>query len=178
MPRAARAIASLLLAAAATTLAPSPARAYEDQWGLFGGAGYGLLLGDNALPHHGFVLEGGVGVGLGDTFELRVLGGWAFFPATMQRFFGAAEVVYLVDILEVVPFVGLGAGALGTYLDAPTGGALRADFTLHAVVGFDWLLTREIVLGFEARPWIQLTSLDTDPAWLSLTVRVEVLFEM
>jgi hypothetical protein len=88
-----------------------------------------------------------------------------------------AELVYLIDILEVVPFLGLG-------IDAPIsvlGSEVWADFAGHAVVGVDWLLAREWSIGLELRPYVLFTALSRtsgDPVWLTAVARFQYLFEI
>lgn len=172
----------LAIAALLGTLAtPGVARAYEDQWSLFAGAGYSFTSGAE-LPQHGVALGIGAGLGLGDTWELRVEASYAIHPGDtpLHRIGGAAEIVYVVDILTVVPFFGVGLGGAVTILDAATadGGGVRGDFVAQGVVGLDWLVSREFVLGVEVRPRVLLTSLPTDALWLTATLRAQVLFEL
>ena len=162
------------------TLAPSRALAYEDQVGLAAGLGYSLLASDTTLPMHGVAARVGASLGVGDTFELRLNGAYAFHfgDEPMHRAALAFEAVYLVDILEVVPFLGLGIGGILSVHERMTGALLRGDFELHAVLGFDWLLSREFSIGLEARPTFLLTALSEDPIWITITARAQLLFEI
>lgn len=168
------------LACAWIAASPSPARAYEEMLGLSFGAGYGAVTSDAQLPHHAVVAHAGVGVGLGDTFELRGLVAYGFHPGDepLHRASLAAEIVYVVDILEVVPFFGVGAGGFLNIRERLGEASLSGTFELHAVVGFDWLLSREWSIGLEVRPWFLLTSLDSDPMWLTVSARAQILFEL
>ncbi|MDQ3031685.1 MAG: hypothetical protein M3Y87_04650 [Myxococcota bacterium] len=181
---------SLVAASAALAIAalaiPGRARAYEDQFGLAIGAGYAVIPSagplspaGNPLPQHGFVLQAQGALGVDDTWEVRALVGWAMqIEATpLHRVTGGLELVYLVDILEIVPFLGLG-------LDVPTsilGDEVWVDFAGHAVVGVDWLPEREWSFGIELRPYVLFTALGRasgDPVWLTVTARFQFLFEI
>lgn len=176
-----------LLALPSTLALPgSSARAYEDQLGLSLAAGYAVLPTDgpaspNAVPlaQHGLALQAEAALGIDDTWELRALAGWAmhFADTPLHRVHAGLEIVYLVDILELVPFLGLG-------LDVPTsiaGAEVWVDFAAHAVVGLDWLPAREYAIGIEVRPYVLFTSLARspgDPVWLTATARFQYLFEI
>lgn len=162
------------------------ARAYEDQFGLAIAGGYAVIPSSDPrspagtpLAQHGFVLQGEASVGLGDTWELRAIGGYAMEigDSPLHRASLGAEIVYLVDILEVVPFLGLG-------IDAPIsvlGGEVWADFAGHAVIGLDWLLAREYAIGLEFRPYVLFTALSRtagDPVWMTAIARFQYLFEI
>lgn len=184
-PRTSLVAASFLLALAALSQ-PGRARAYEDQLGLAIGAGYAVIPSSGPaspegapLPQHGLVLQAQVALGLGDTWELRALAGWAIEigDVSLHRVHGGLELVYLLDILEVVPFLGLG-------LDVPTsilGDEVWVDFAGHAVFGVDWLPAREWSVGIEIRPYVLFTALTRtagDPVWLTATARFQYLFEI
>ncbi len=159
---------ALGLGLALATLAPSPARAYERQIGLTLELGYAVLP-SGPLPPHGAYAELGASVGLSDVWELRVRAGYAYHPEPMHRWVYGAEIVYLVDILEVVPFLGVGVLGVTTLVDP----ALSADFAVDGVFGLDVLLSREITLGVVVRPNVVLTALDTSPVWLEAGVRLQ-----
>lgn len=95
----------------------------------------------------------------------------------LHRAILGAEIVYLIDILEVVPFLGLG-------IDAPIsvlGDEVWADFAGHAVLGVDWLLAREYSIGLELRPYVLFTALPRssgDPVWMTAVARFQYLFEI
>lgn len=163
---------------------PARALAYEDQVGLGIGVGYAGLPSDATLPHHGFVVQAEVGFGLSDAWELRVSGSWALHleADAMHRATAAAEIVYLVDVLEVVPLLGLG-------LDVPLSVLMRGDGTTdvfvdvaaHAVLGVDWLASRDWALGVEVRPYLVPTAWTRahgGAAWLTAVARVQLLFEI
>ena len=166
------------LAFALALLGPATAHAYEDQVGLAAGLGYAVIPSDTALPQHGLAVQAEIGFGLGDTWELRALAGYAVEIADepLHRVHLGAELVYLLDILEVVPFFGVGIDlplTIHPLVDR------IPDFAGHAVVGIDWLLSRDFALGVEVRPYVLFTRLDADaPVWLTTVIRAQVLFEI
>lgn len=160
-----------LSAALATCLIAPTARAYEDRAALGVEAGYGVRV---AAPEHAFVAGLDVGFGLSDTWELRIDAAYAFHPDTLHRVRGSLEVLYLVDILQVVPYLGLGTGILVSVL--PT--EVRPDFEVHAVVGFDVLLDRALVLGLAVRPVLVPTWIDVDAFHVTITARFAVLVDL
>jgi hypothetical protein len=166
------AFGSLVVTCAALVLAPTIAHAYEDQLGLSIEAGYAVA--PSGLPPHGVYGEVAVSVGLGDVWELRGRVGYAYHPEPMHRWVGALEVVYLVDVFEIVPFIGLGVDGLVT----ANGPAVFGDFAGHVVVGLDVLLARDLTLGIAVRPALVFTALDTAPVWLEAGVRLQWLFPL
>lgn len=147
---------------------PCEARAYERQVGLSLELGYAITP-IGALPPHGVYAEGGVSVGLGDAWELRGRIAYAYHPAPMHRWAGGVELVYLIDVFEIVPFLGLGVSGIATLNDV----VVTGDFAANAVVGLDVLLSRDVTLGIEVRPSVLLTSLDTAPLWLEAGARLQ-----
>lgn len=143
-------VASVLAGGLAGTA--SPALAYEDQLTLELGAGYAFASGDT-LPHSGLAASALVSYGLGDTLTLRAFGAYAMHPSTANVFTGGADLLYLLDILTVVPYFGGGVDGVGINTPDGTTGA----FAVHAVVGLDYLLSRSLTLGIETRPTYMLT---------------------
>lgn len=156
------------MALLATCWPPSVAHAYEGQIGLSLELGYAVLP-TGPLPSHGAYAEGGVAIGLGDTWELRGRIAYAYHPEPMHRWAGGVELVYLVDIFEIVPFLGIGVSGLVTLNDA----AVNGDFAANGVFGFDVLLSRDVTIGVLARPSVVLTALDTSPVWLEIGARLQ-----
>jgi hypothetical protein len=148
----------------------TPAMAYEDRIDLGVEAGYAARL---AAPEHGFVAGLDVGFGLGDAWTLRLDAAYGFHPDTLHRVRGAAELLYVVDILQVVPYAGLGVGAL---VSVPPTDA-RADLEVHAVLGLDVLVDREVVIGIAIRPVLVPTWFEADPFHLAVTARAAVLLD-
>lgn len=162
------ALVGLGLVALVALARPAVAHAYEGQVGLSLELGYAAVP-TGPLPSHGAYTELGVGVGLGDTWELRGRVAYAYHPEPMHRWAGGVELVYLIDVFEIVPFLGLGVSGLVTLTDT----AVIGDFAVNGVVGFDVLLSREVTLGIAVRPSVVVTSLDTTPVWIEAGARVQ-----
>lgn len=164
-----RALLAILGVVALVALArPSTARAYEGQLGLSLELGYAVLP-TGPLPSHGAYAEAGLAVGIGDTWEIRGRLGYAYHPEPMHRWAGGVELVYLIDVFEIVPFLGLGVSGLVTLNDV----VVTGDFAANAVAGFDVLLSREVTLGLAVRPSFVLTALDSAPVWLEMGARLQ-----
>jgi len=140
----------------------APASAYEDQASIDAELAYAHAVSDTA-PAHGVGLGLGASFGLNNVLTVRGQFGWALHPSerrTVSVLTVAAEVLYVVDVLEIVPYFGAGIDALGR-LD----GSFDADFGIHPVIGFDWLLSREWTLGVQLRSIFLVTAFDTDPVY-------------
>jgi hypothetical protein len=167
----------VVLACAAAAV---PARAYEDQLTFDVTAGYGNVPLDGALPTHGALLGVAGSLGLDDAFSLRAQVSYGFHPSAAEDFhllIGGAEVIYLLDILEVVPFGGLGLDALGT----SRGGRVGVDFGAHIVLGVDYLLSREMLIGLDLRSYylpLNVSFDAIDPIYLSANLRLSWIFDM
>jgi hypothetical protein len=171
-----RTAAVVLAVSAATT----PARAYEDQLGLSATLGYTGIFGDTTLPAHGASAGIGVSYGLGDTWEIRGRVDYAFLFTSAHRGALTADLVYLIDVLSFVPYVGLSVGGALTNVDAngllPS--QLRGDLLLGAVVGGDVVLDREWTLGFEVRPHVMVLHFASEPIDVAVLLRVQRLIEL
>jgi hypothetical protein len=132
-------------------LASADVRAYEDQASLDVALDYVSLLESVHLPEQGAGVNVGAAVGISDIAVVRGLVGYAALPdrqrtAHLGRV--RAEALYLVDVLQFVPFFGLGAGLfIAQQRDAsvaflPVG---------HFVFGADYLLSRQLTLGIDVR---------------------------
>lgn len=146
-----RSLLALALALAAL-LRAGEARAYEDQVEIAGAFGYaGRLAGadDFQGPDHGFGFSGTLGFGLNDAWSLRATGlGQVFVPE--PRFRRSAllfETTYALDVVRVVPVLGVGVGAA---LEGHRGVREFAP-AFSAFVGLDVLVTRAFLLGPELR---------------------------
>ena len=167
-----------LLALLVLTALPSVASAYEDKVVLTLDVGYAAALANDALPTHAF--SGGVGVDIGirDAWALRIRAAQAYHPASdpLHVTIAGLEAVYLLDILQFVPFFGLGADAIFTVFD----GSFGVDAALHIVAGGDWLLARKWLLGFDVRAYFlpfSLAETGVDPVYLSVDLKVGIVFE-
>jgi hypothetical protein len=141
----------------------SRARAYEDQLGLDLAVGYAWVtrsetLSPEALPPGGALpsnlaaLDLGVSFGVSDWLLLRGSLGYGLLlednMSTRQLGRFRIEGAYLVDIVEWVPFLGLGTG-LWLVEDPGSGVSPRGD--VHLVVGLDYLATRSWTVGLDVR---------------------------
>ena len=141
----------LLLAATCALLASRTAQAYEEQLSLDLGLGYSLLAGPEHPLRQGGAAEIGAAMGLSASTVLRANAGYAALVRAQDvqhlgRF--RLEALYLLDVLQVVPFCGLGA----TVSSAPDSTArvpLRAG--PHLVLGVDYLLSRRWIAGLDLR---------------------------
>lgn len=158
----------------------APARAYEDQVTVGLEAGYGVVLANDALPAHGIDVGVVVDIGLSDAWSIRPRLAYVGHPArsggALHVGFAGVEVVYLLDILEWVPFFGLGLDGIATIRN----GEFGADIAAHAVLGIDWLPNRDWAFGLAVRPYVLPLSLATngvDPVYLSVTLRASLVFD-
>ena len=139
------------------------ARAYEEQLGLelalgYANVGYNETLSSEALtpqtilPANLAGLDLGVSVGLGEWVVLRGALGYGLLledplkTRQLGRF--RVEAAYLIDIVQWVPFLGLGGG-LWLVQDPGAGVDPRADG--HIVFGIDYLATRAWTVGLDVR---------------------------
>jgi hypothetical protein len=144
------------------------------------GAGYAAITTEGPLPTHGLLVQAEGAIGLGDLFELRFLASWAFHPGVepLHRGSGGIELVYLVDVFQWVPFLGVGLDVpVSLHVRSAGGTDARADLAGHFVAGVDWLPERNWALGIEIRPYLLLTSLTVDPLWITALLRLQLLFE-
>lgn len=151
-----------------------PARAYEDQLTLGFGAGYAHAAA-SSLPRNGVLFDVSASTGLGPVWSLRGRASYAVHPAARPLHVTLldAEVLYLIDVLEIVPYFGVGAGATGRVRD----GVLGVDATVHAVIGLDYLLSRALTLELDARPYLLMTELDGAPVYFGVTAGVVWMFD-
>ena len=114
--RASTAARGALLALLCWAALPAPARAYEDQVVLGLDIGYARALANDDLPANGLLSGLSVDIGIGDAWAIRCRAAYAFHPGGRPLHLGlaGAEVVYLLDILELVPFFGLGVDGILT----------------------------------------------------------------
>jgi hypothetical protein len=152
------------------------ARAYEDLITLDVELGYAHAVSE-VVPAHGVAVGLGASLGLSDTFALRGQLAFAQHPgetrSTSVALF-AGELLYLIDVFELVPYFGVGLDALGL------GGSARewgAELAAHPVLGIDWLLSRELAVGLQARPMFLLSALDEDPFYFKVGVSLSYLID-
>jgi len=183
-PRA-RSLPALGLALAAWLIATGPAseaHAYEDQFTLGIGLGYAHAFPSGA-PHPGALAELSASTGLDATWTARARLAAAWHPSeqALYRGVGGVELLYMIDVLELVPSLGLGLDAVITRWPVAAGGGddaeLRGDFAAHAVLGLDYLLSRELSLGLDVRPHLLVTALDDEPLYLTISASLVWVFD-
>lgn len=126
-------------------------------------------------PDNGPTAGIGATIGFDDTWGLGAYAAWAVHPpfeGGASYHFGLAglEALYYIDILQVVPFFGLGVDVIPSY-DENTA-TLSADFAAHARVSLDYLLSREVLIGADVRVYVLPTALDLDPVYLTFQARL------
>ena len=161
-------VMSLLAFLALTAIAPAPVLAYEDQLTLGVGLGYAYASPSEG-PHHGAALALDSSLGLSASWSVRAWLGASMHPGARSLKQGAlgAEVYYLLDLLELVPYVGAGVDLQSRWQEqAPT----RLNLGVHPVLGIDWLLTREWILGLSSRAIFNVTDWDRAPLYVTVLV--------
>lgn len=130
------------------------ARAYEEEATIDVAAGYVQRSANAPLPGSGAEVSAGAAMGISDLFVLRgalgvgaQVGQGEAHPVGRVR----AEMGYLIDVVRVVPFFGVGAGA---WLFEAGGLNLRPE--VHGLVGIDYLWSRAWTVGLDLRPGITL----------------------
>jgi hypothetical protein len=159
-----RVVSAVLLSLVWGLVAASSAAAYEDKITLGAGVGYALAPASAAAPH-GLAFDAHAGLGLGVEWQLRGALTYAHHPAERAAVhvgLARAELVYLVDIVDFVPFGGLGLGA--RWIDA--GGSSAADFAAHAVLGLAYWLSFDALLELDVRAHVLPDRLSTDAVYL------------
>ena len=171
------ALAASLLA---SLLGPRSAAAYDRQVTLDLGVGWGFTPALEMLPDHGPVGSLATTIGFDDTWALGIHASWGVHPPltsstdpTFHVGVVGVEALYYIDILAVVPFFGLGVDVLPTTDET----AWALDFAAHARVSLDYLVSRQITVGLDVRPYVLLTALDIDPVYVTVQVRMSALLE-
>ncbi len=163
----------------ATMVFPAPAKAFEDQATVSVDLGYSqIAAAESAIGSAGPTLGLSASVGLSDAFTISGRVGYALHPAevTAHLLTFHAEVVYLIDILQIVPFVGLGIN--GAFAFANEAGA---NLGLHALVGVDYLVSRKVIVGLDVRvAWLplELSAPSAGAILIQAGLRVSFAFEI
>ncbi len=153
----------------AASVAPQTALAFEDDVTFDLCAGYAHA---NPQPEHGLFLGAGASFGISDALTLRGHALGALYPSNRTSIQLGAELIYILDILAVVPFGGVGLGGMFNITPGLRTTATRLDFLPYAIVGLDWLVSRSLVLGLDARLMFNVTNWDTDSMILQVGARV------
>lgn len=145
----------------------APAHAYEDKIALGLGAGYAAWPGI-AAPH-GAALDAQAGLGLSQAWQLRAGATYAVHPSDGGALHTAGlrgELVYLVDIVELVPFAGLGVSGLAAF--HPGRDALEP--AVHVVAGAAYWLSFDWLLELGVRAHLLPGELEREPLYLVSTL--------
>lgn len=141
------------LLAALFALFPTQARAYEEQWHFGGGFGVASFVrSDAALAP---LIGAHAAYDVSDIFDLRVellAAEHEFIPGEPTHFYSAAAgIVYKLDVLEWVPYVGI----LGGYyaLDGPTWPSplKQRELGVSIPLGLDYTFSRTFGMGAQIR---------------------------
>ena len=171
-----RALSALVVVCAVAAL-PGRAEAYDHQLTFDFTAGWGLSPAIVMEPDHGPMGGVGLGIGFDDTWGLGFVADWAVHPPftdnsdPLQVGLFGVEGLYYIDILEIVPFFGVGVDFITTF----DGVTWRGDFAAHVRVSVDYLVSRDIAVGIDVRPYILFTNLSLDPVYISAQARLSIL---
>jgi hypothetical protein len=152
----------------------TPARAYEDQLTAGAGAGYAHAA-SSGFPRHGVIFDLSASAGLGPVWSVRARASYGLHPGDrpLHAMLLGADLLYLVDVVEVVPYFGAGASGIArAYRDD-----LQLDAAAQLVIGFGYLISRELTFELEARPYLIATELDGDPFYGAVSASVVFMFD-
>ena len=167
---------TLALSLLITAICPAiKAFAYEDQLTVGGNLGFAERIADEG-PHHGGMFGISSSIGLDDIWTVRGRFSYSIHqdPDLLHAFFLSTEILYLIDIMEFVPFLGGGPDGVATLWKDQ----FEIDFALHAVIGIDYLFSREVIFGLEVRPLFVLTGTGTKPTFISVNFTSSYSFEI
>ncbi|MCC7541865.1 MAG: outer membrane beta-barrel protein [Deltaproteobacteria bacterium] len=164
-------IRALAVAAHATlgalSVAPADARAYEHELSLGIETGIAHALGPE-LPG----VRAGIhaSYGIDDTWAIAAQLGYSIHPdaSPLHVAEAAAELLYVIDVVRVVPYVGVGASYFGTLVDQQVGGEGGA----HVVGGAHYYLSRAWAVGLDVRGHALFTALEEFPIYVTATLRL------
>jgi hypothetical protein len=158
------------------------ARAYDGRTSMEWDVGYSGISSTAGYGAHGVATGLSVGRGVSPEWTLRGRIGYALHPATddgssrsqpraTQLWAASADALYLIDIVTWVPYFGAGMDALVLHQDTT---ALQG--AVHGVLGVDYFLDFDWLLGAEFRPYLVWSDLDATPAYWNATLHVTYLF--
>jgi hypothetical protein len=169
-----------LLACGASALA-SPAAAYEDQLTIEAGLGYAFAADAGEDARSGLPFSLAASIGLDDVWTVKATTAYAIHTAdagARHTVIAGAELVYVVDVLEIVPYFGAGLDVFGAW----RGPDQDLDAAAHLVFGADYLLTRSLFVGVEIRPHLLLTRLADDdgrtPLYITALARIGFIWDL
>jgi hypothetical protein len=175
--------------ACALVLVPALARAEFKEWKIAVTPAYSVGYVDSRTAHGG---GGGLEVGFGITESLSLhLSGflsWHALDATMTQKDGIMSayasmlgLTYTLDVIRLVPYFELQLGVVGTRGTAGFGDdelvvKSSNDFALGLGFGMDFLVTRNVAVGFLVRYHALLTDITRIPVYLYVGPRVSFRF--
>ena len=165
------------MCAAYNAALPGRALAYEDRVTVGLGVGYAGAFGDNAIGSSGVLTEATVNWGFDDRWSLQGHLSYGLHPKDKLAHVGllGGELVYALDVVRFVPFVGVGLGGLVVGRD----GARDFDLAVNALLGVDYWINRRWILGVDVRGyWLPFDLSDFDPAYLTATLRVSFVLDV
>lgn len=151
------------------------AYAYDGQVTVGLGAGPAFRFADSE-PKYGANLELNASLGLSDIWTIRGFLSYSIHPDNkpLHGFFTGLEILYLLDVLEFVPYFGVGIDGVGSLRS----NRLTIDAAAHAVLGIDYLFSREFFLGLAIRPFVFVSALDTQPGYLTAILTLNMIFDL
>jgi len=151
------------------------AYAYEDQLTLGLEAGYGNRYADEG-PHHSALFGITTSVGLDDILSMRGRLTYLAYPSKkfLHQFIGSIDLLYLIDIMEIVPYFGGGLDLIADVADKN----LSLNYGIHGVFGLDYHLSWEWIISFELRPFINISALKTEPALITANLGASYIFDL
>ncbi len=171
-------LVQLALALVLVALLCAPASAYEDTLTLDASVGYSGLPDGDDLPEHGAYVGLSAAWGINDAWGLQGNLGFSRHPDGSPLNIGllGLETTYVLDIVRFVPMIGAGIDGLMTVRDRH----VQGDFALHALIGFDFLINRDWLVGLNSRLyWIpaELSS-DLQPFMFTVAVHAGYRFDL
>lgn len=133
------------------------------------GLGYAESVGAGGIDH-GLILDVSASTGLSAEWALRGRLSYGLHPSPELHHsaIAAAELLYVIDVVEFVPYFGAGLGAV---LRTHGSGSDVAPAT-HVVLGVDYLWSRSMALELDARAHALLTAPENDPLYWGVTLSV------
>jgi hypothetical protein len=168
---------AFLLLACSVWAAGSSAKAYEDQASVDTELAYVHAFAPDSKALDGVAIGAGASLGLSNVLTLRGQFMWAFHPSDeplVSVAWLSADLVYVLDVLEWVPYFGAGVDGAAFI---QSGRDTVTEFGVHPVIGFDYLISREIALGMQVKPVFLLSALDELPVYLQAGVTLSFLFD-
>lgn len=153
----------------------SQASAYEDQVTLGVEAGFAERFAESG-PDHGVTTSLLASIGLDDIWTIRTRVSYSHHPyqSSYHVLLAGVEILYLIDVLEFVPYFGGGLDGLGSVWNDE----FKMQAAVHTDLGIDYFFSREVIFGLEIRPYLLFTGLSEEPAYITITASANYVFEL